>query len=80
MDTFGTGPKCPFKSNVCLTESQIKGVTKGRQGPTLGVRLIEVSDKRNCKRFEPRSHFISRLSMIIRVNVVLNRTVVVDSD
>ena len=28
----------------------------------------------------PRSHFISRLSLIVRVNVVLNRTVVVDSD
>ena len=25
-------------------------------------------------------HFISRLSMIVQVNVVLNRTVVVDSD
>ena len=34
----------------------------------------------NCERFEPRSHFISSVSMIIRVNVVLNRTVVVDSD
>ena len=33
-----------------------------------------------CERFEPRSHFKSRLSLIIRVNVVLNRTVVVDSD
>ena len=33
-----------------------------------------------CERFEPRSHFLSRLSMIIRVNVVLNRAVVVDSD
>ena len=33
-----------------------------------------------CERFEPRSHFISRLSMIVRVIVVLNRTVVVDSD
>ena len=32
-----------------------------------------------CERFEPRSHF-KRLSLIIRVNVVLNRTVVVDSD
>ena len=32
-----------------------------------------------CDRFEPRSHFISRLSMIVRLNVVLNRTVVVDS-
>ena len=30
----------------------------------------------NCKRFEPRSHLISRLSMIVRVNFVLNRTVV----
>ena len=24
----------------------------------------------NCERFEPRSHFISRVSMIIRVNVI----------
>ena len=32
-----------------------------------------------CERFEPRSHFISRLSVIVRVNVVLNRTVF-DSD
>ena len=29
---------------------------------------------------QPRSHFKSRLSLIVRVNVVLNRTVVVDSD
>ena len=33
-----------------------------------------------CERFEPRSHFKSRLSLIVPVNVVLNRTVVVDSD
>ena len=37
----------------------------------------------NCmiyyERFEPRSHFMSRLCMIVRVNAVLNRTVV-DSD
>ena len=33
-----------------------------------------------CKRFEPRSHFKSRLCLIVGVNVVLNRTVVVDSD
>ena len=33
-----------------------------------------------CERFEPRSHFKSRFSLIVRVNVVLNRTVVVDSD
>ena len=34
----------------------------------------------NCERFVPRTHFKSRLSLIVRVNVVLNRTVVVDSD
>ena len=34
----------------------------------------------NCERFELRSHFKSRLSLIVRVNVVLNRTVVVNSD
>ena len=33
-----------------------------------------------CERFETKSHFKSRLSLIVRVNVVLNRTVVVDSD
>ena len=33
-----------------------------------------------CETFQPRSHFKSRLSLIVRVNVVLNRTVVVDSD
>ena len=33
-----------------------------------------------CERFEPRSRFKSRLCLIVRVNVVLNRTVVVDSD
>ena len=32
-----------------------------------------------CERFEPRRHFKSRLSLIVRVNIVLNRTVV-DSD
>ena len=31
------------------------------------------------ERFESRGHFISRLRMIVRVNVVLNRAVV-DSD
>ena len=32
------------------------------------------------ERFESRGHFISRLRTIARVNVVLNKTVVVDSD
>ena len=44
------------------------------------VFLIEIGLWKVCERFEPRSHFKSRLSLIARVNVVLNRTVVVDSD
>ena len=41
---------------------------------------MTVSNKKAlCERFEPRSRF-KRLSLIVRVNVVLNRTVVVDSD
>ena len=36
--------------------------------------------QQSCERFEPRRNFMSRLSMIVRVNVVLNRTIVVDSD
>ena len=38
------------------------------------------SINKNCERFEPRIHFKRKLSFIVRVNVVLNRTVVVDSD
>ena len=34
----------------------------------------------SCERFEPRSHFKSWLSLIFRVNVVLNKTVVIDGD
>lgn len=33
-----------------------------------------------CERFEPRNPFISRLSIIVRVYVVLSRTVVDQSD
>ena len=33
-----------------------------------------------CEKFEPRCHFISRLSMIVRVNAVLNGAVFLDSD
>ena len=32
-----------------------------------------------CARFEPKSHMKSRLSLIVRVNVVLNRTVDVNN-
>ena len=34
----------------------------------------------NCERFEPRTHFKSTLCLIVRVNVILNSTVVVDID
>ena len=48
---------------------------------TLCKQFKDNNDKNhNCERFDPRSHFISRLSMIVRVNVVVNRTVVVDSN
>ena len=36
--------------------------------------------RNDCERFEPGRHFKGRLSLIVRVNVVLKRTVVVDSD
>ena len=45
--------------------------------------MIDISrkiTKKKCESFEPGSHFKSRLSLTVRVNVVLNRTVVVDSD
>ena len=43
-----------------------------------GCNIVECYMLQNCERFEPRSHFKRRLSLIVRVNVVLNRTVVVD--
>ena len=43
------------------------------------VFALSIEPSQNCERFEPRSNF-KRLSLIVRVNVVLNRTVVVDSD
>ena len=39
-----------------------------------------VDQSRYCERLEPRCHFIHRLSMIVWVNVALNRTVTIDSD
>ena len=43
-DTFGTGTKCPS-----YRESNKR--SKERQGPTLGVRFIEVSVKRESTVF-----------------------------
>ena len=44
------------------------------------IHLIITVQSYYCDRFEPKSHFKSRLSLIVRLNVVPNRTVVVDSD
>ena len=41
--------------------------------------MVNYIERKTVKGLKPRSHFIGRLSMIVRVNVVLNRTVV-DSD
>ena len=41
------------------------------EGGKLGENIMG-----NCERFEPRSHFISRWSMIARLIVVLNTSVV----
>ena len=58
-------------------------------GPQFGLKIragggagppVPSPGSANGEWFEPRSHFMSRLSLIVRVNVVLNRTVVVDSD
>ena len=38
--------------------------------------LINSKVRSLCERFEPRSHFVSRRSMIVWVIVVVNRTVV----
>jgi len=55
-----------------------------RQGMTFIAMVTRwsrsMSNLMLCDRFEPRSHFKSRLSLIVRLNVVLNRTVVVNSD
>ena len=43
------------------------------------LKKLLITIFKTSERFEPRSHFINRLSMIVWANVVLNRTVV-DSD
>ena len=57
----------------CMELKPVFGLIN-RSNPLAGKEPI------HCERFEPRSHFKSRLSLIVQVNVVLNRTVVIDSD
>ena len=58
-DTFGTGTKCPFLER-CPSYRESNKENKEKQGPTLGVRLIEVSVKRDSTVFYPcyRSRYL----------------------
>ena len=69
----------------------LKKISENFVGTLETVRIREVSVPRGStvsfsttsyrvKGFESGSHFKSRLSFIVRVNVVLNKTVVVDID
>ena len=62
--------------NFCHSWTSANGHVPLHHGYNFGL----VKSTLFCERFEPRSHFKSRLSLIIRVNIVLNRTVFVDSD
>ena len=67
-----------------------KCLKKGRNGKEIGRRIVKIFNIVEshslllifsyCERFEPRSLFISRLSVMVWVNVLLSRTVVVYSD
>ena len=62
--------------NLCHSWTSANGHVPLHHGHNFGL----VNSTLFCERFEPRSHFKSRLSLIIQVNVVLNRAVFVDSD
>ena len=57
---------------------KLKVENKNLEGFILKTKCQQFEFK-SVKEFEPRSHFISTLIMIFRVNVVLNSNVV-DSD
>ena len=63
-------------SNICKPEEGWYGQPKYCYKKTIHVVLNQLC----CSLRTSRSHFISRLSMTDRVNVVLRRTVVVDRD
>jgi len=82
--------KTSLKKCICVLLILIAIISTGFSTKCTLPKLKSCSDDRtvakncnkmfDCERFEPRSHFKSRMSLIVRVNVVLNRTVVVDSD
>ena len=61
--------------NFCHSWTSANGHVPLHHGHNFGL----VNSTLFCERFKPRSRFKSRLSLIIRVNVVLNRAVFVDS-
>ena len=62
--------------NFCHSWTSANGHVPLHHGHNFGLMKSTLF----CERFEPRSHFKSRLSLIIWVNIVLNRTVFADSD
>ena len=71
----------PHTSRGHLQEVQERQAKSSRGGGEVTYEKWSFTSSSNyCERFEPRSHFISRLSMIVRVNLVLNRTIFIDSD
>ena len=70
-ETGGFAARAPSSTKPQAMEFRRKNVRTGRE-----KRPEVVCSNLFCERFEPRSHFIIRLSMIVQVNVVLKRTVV----
>ena len=64
-----------WKKNSCTSSERKKKIVQGENSPPAPITFLMVRplSLENNK-------FLSRLSMIVRVNVVLNRTVVVDND
>ena len=54
MVTFETGTKCPFRSRVCLIESQIEGVKKARDQLLLSILPRCLSDRESNKGSKER--------------------------
>ena len=85
--TFAEGGLYVFSSSFSLYIHEIR-LKKSMTPRTLKCKPLYIWTKgfffsnnlTTCERFEPRSHFKSRLGLIVRVNVGLNSTIVVDSD
>ena len=75
---------CILFVNTCLNVESFTTSKKQKKEYRCDLRYGDLVDKGRMENslklnFEPRSYFVSRLSMIVRVNVVLNRSVI-DND